>query len=272
MIGAGAVAIGSLVRSEQPNRALVGYAVATLAVAFTVGVQLMLIGREHSPEWWRIPLVVICVGGLVAIPLAQRHASTWFGMVVATLLVAPMVYSFSVWLAPVDGVFPTAGPSSYAGPGGVGVGPVTERAYRGLIHYLRTHGATKPYGLLTQSSDQAAPLILLGFSASAEGGYGASDPALSGDRLARLVAAHEARYLLIGGPYARRGGNSAATAARLVCPEVPQEFWGAGTTSIGSYLVDCRAKAAELRRPYRTARAFLHAHPTVHYSITPAAG
>ena len=136
-------------------------------------------------------------------------------------------------------------------------GPATLGADRALIAYLRAHGATRPYELLTQSSDLASPLILLGLNASAEGGYGAGDPALSGPQLSALVAADEARYMLIGGPYATRGGNGAETAAKLVCPEVPQIVWGPGTYPLGrTYLVDCQGLAAELRHPLATARAF----------------
>ena len=34
-----------------------------------------------------------------------------------------------------------------------------------------------------------------------------------------------------------------------------------------SYLVDCAGRAAALRHPYRTARAFLRAHPSVKYTL-----
>ena len=184
-------------------------------------------------------------------------------------MVAPTVYSFSVWLAPVDGTFPAAGPYSHAGYGGLGSSPASLSAGRALIGYLDTHGATKPYALLTQSSNLASPLILLGLAASAEGGYGAGDPALSNTSLASLVAAGKARYLLIGGPYATRGGNSANDAARLVCPEIPEIIWGphSGTYSANTFIVDCAGKAALLRDPYPAARAFLRAHPSVHYRL-----
>ena len=46
---------------------------------------------------------------------------------VGALLVAPMVYSFSVWLAPVEGTFPAAGPYNPAGSGGIGVAPPRRR-------------------------------------------------------------------------------------------------------------------------------------------------
>jgi hypothetical protein len=179
-----------------------------------------------------------------------------------------MVYSFSVWLAPVDGIFPTAGPYNAAGWGGIDTPPADQRTDRALVRYLRANGAAPRYPLFTQSSDQAAPLILMGLRASAAGGYGASDPALSNDRLAALVAAGAARYLYISGPYSDRGSNSAVTAARLVCPEVPQFLWASGDASIGgSFLVDCAGRADALRHPYRTARAFLRAHPDYHYKL-----
>jgi 4-amino-4-deoxy-L-arabinose transferase-like glycosyltransferase len=267
MVGAGAVALASLVGAGPAPRALRGYVLAVLAIGGTVTAQLVLIGREGDPLWWRIPLVVLCLGGVVAILAARARASWAIAVAVGALLVAPAVYSFSVWLAPVDGTFPTAGPYNATGSGGIGVTPADTRADQGLVNFVETNGATKPYALFTQSSDEAAPLILLGLAASAEGGYGASDPALGNARLATLVANGEARYLLIGGPYAQRGNNSAVTAARLVCPEIPQRIWAPGTYGQPFFLVDCAGKAAELRSPYQAARAYLRAHPTVHYQL-----
>jgi hypothetical protein len=187
------------------------------------------------------------------------------------LLIAPAVYSFSVWLAPVDGTFPSAGPYSHAGYGGLGVSPTDLGVDRDLVRYIDGHTPARRYPLLTQSSDQAAPLILLGLRASAEGGYGASDPALGNSELAALVAEGRARYLLISGAYSARGGNSAETAARLVCPEIPAFLWsppGSPNPPLGgSFLVDCAGQAASLRHPYQAARAFLRAHPGVHYEL-----
>jgi 4-amino-4-deoxy-L-arabinose transferase-like glycosyltransferase len=261
MVGAGAVAIASLVRARASGTALRGYLLAVAAVAGTVAVQLVLINREGDPLWWRIPLVVLCLGALIAIPLVRRRASWAVAVAVGALLVAPMAYSFSVWLAPVDGTFPAAGPYSYPGQGGYAIGPTSLRTDRSLIDYLHTHGATRPYVLLTQSSDQASPLILLGLAASAVGGYNTTDPAMSGAQLAALVSAHRARYILIAGPYASRGGNGASNAARLVCPEIPGLIWSGGASyGGGSFLLDCAGKARQLRDPYGSARAFIRAH------------
>jgi hypothetical protein len=232
-----------------------------------VAAQLFLIGRYGDPSWWRIPLVFVTLVAVVMIPALRARAGPAVAIAVAAVLIAPTVYSFSVWQAPVDGTFPTAGPANHAGLGAYGRSAIAMRATRGLIHFLHTHGATKPYVLLTESSDQAASYILLGLNADAEGGYNTTDPALSQDRLASLVAHHEARYFLIGGPYDVRGGNDASNAARLVCPEVPQLVWARGGSSGGSWLVDCRGKAARLRHPYRFARDFLLRHLLLPYSL-----
>ena len=178
-----------------------------------------------------------------------------------------MVFSFSVWLAPGQGTFPAAGPYSYPGTGGVGLAASSLRGQRALITFLRGNGATRPYELLTESSDLAAPLDLLGLTASPIGGYNTTDPTLNGPQLAALVAAHKARYVLIAGPYATRGGNAALTAARLVCPEVPGLIWSTGITyGGGAYLLDCAGKSRELLQPYRTARAYIAAHH-LHYAL-----
>jgi len=200
-------------------------------------------------------------------PLSAARAPWALGVAVAALLVAPLAYSMSVWLAPVNGTFPTAGPHSNAGYGGIGVAPGVVRADRSLIRYLATHGGTQPYELLSESSEPVAPLILLGLSASSEGGYGAADHALSADQLANLVAVGRARYILLEGPFALRAGNSAIIAARLVCTEIPQIIWGAGSAASGYLMVDCGGHADDLRHPYRFARGFLARHPSVHYPL-----
>ena len=136
MVGAGAVALATLVRSPSNRTALLGYVLSVLAIGGTVGVQLFLIGRYSDPTWWRIPLVVIAIAAVVAIPLLRARAGTALAIAVAAVLVAPMVYSFSVWLAPVDGTFPTAGPYDHAGYGGYGRSRLGLRATRSLIRFL----------------------------------------------------------------------------------------------------------------------------------------
>jgi hypothetical protein len=111
-------------------------------------------------------------------------------------------------------------------------------------------------------------MVLLGFDADAAGGYNTTDPAMSGDQLATLVARHKARYLLIAGPYASRGGNGATIAARLVCPEIPGVIWAAGTPGGGSFLLDCAGKSDALRHPVQSAETFIRKYH-VKYRLFP---
>jgi 4-amino-4-deoxy-L-arabinose transferase-like glycosyltransferase len=270
MIGAGAVTIGSLLRSTQRRARVLGMVLGAAAVGWTLGVQLMLIAREDDPTWWRAPLLVCCLLAVIVIPFAGRRAPWALAVAVGALLVAPLAYSTSVWLAPVNGTFPMAGPYSNAGEGGLGVPTWLAHTDRALIRYLAAHGETTPYPLLTESSEPAAPLILLGLRASSVGGYGAGDHAMSADDLASLVTADKARYVLLEGPFALRAGNSAIVAARLVCTEIPQIIWGGGGASSGSLLVDCGGRGDALRHPYRFARRFLQAHPKVQYNLAGA--
>ena len=40
-----------------------------------------------------------------------------------------------------------------------------------------------------------------------------------------MVARHEARYVVLGGAYASRGGNLATKAVIRSCREIPTEVW-----------------------------------------------
>jgi hypothetical protein len=97
--------------------------------------------------------------------------------------------------------------------------------YLNLIAYLRSHRPTARWMVLTDATSPASPLILLGARAGSMGGYSGTDPILDGPGLAGLVRRGEARYVLLGGPYASRGGNQATTAVAIACRQVPQQVW-----------------------------------------------
>jgi hypothetical protein len=93
-------------------------------------------------------------------------------------------------------------------------------------------------------------MILLGLRAAALGGYSGSDPALDGPSLARLVARHEARYVVIGGAYASRGGNLATKAVLRDCRQVPSGAWHGPPPSIHTLvLFDCAGHVRALSSP-----------------------
>jgi 4-amino-4-deoxy-L-arabinose transferase-like glycosyltransferase len=259
MLGAGGAAILDLTARgggrERPA-ALGGLALVCTAVAATVLVQIVLLDRAHYMHWF-LPLLVagaalgvaafFVLPRVVAATLAPRLATPALALTLGVLLIAPLAYARTTWLAPVEGTFPVAGPRQDAGYGGFDVNPVTVTLDRGLIAYLQAHGATRRWGVLTQASDTAAPMILLGFDAGALGGYSATDPALDGPGLARLVAKGEARYVVLGGAYTTRGGNPASAAVALACAPVPDRAWGQTQHSrTALVLYDCAGRERAL--------------------------
>jgi 4-amino-4-deoxy-L-arabinose transferase-like glycosyltransferase len=262
MVGAGAAGFTTLISSGASRRRLLGLAAAALAAVTTVGIDLLLIHRHGYPEFWRYPLVVLAAAALAAI-VAWRRAARWtVAALVLVLLVAPALYASSVWDAPVDGTFPSAGPHNRAGWGGISLPPAELRANVALVSYLRAHHPTRRFAVLTEASDAASPMILLGLSAAAMGGYNTTDRSLSAAGLAELVARREARYVLVGGPYYDRGGDAGSNAARLVCPQIPQSAWYPADPKQGVlHLLDCAGRAAALRHPFAVARAYLREHP-----------
>ncbi len=245
--GTGLAAIARL----APDRGRSAAGLLCGAVSITVVVQVLLLHRAHYLAAWQIALapVAIAVTSLALAALSRRrHPHAGLSAVLAVLLLAPAAYAATTWRHPVEGTFPAAGPRVVPGNGGAELSRVQLQSARTLMRYLLSHGATARFQLLTEASLPADGPIMLGLRASALGGYGGVDPTLDGPGLARLVAAGQARYLLLGGSYAYLGGNAAIRAAARVCPQVPLAAWGGAlahaTESV--YLLDCAGRAREL--------------------------
>jgi 4-amino-4-deoxy-L-arabinose transferase-like glycosyltransferase len=219
MVGAGCVAFVGLARRRDP-RALLG----ALGVIATVAVQLLLLHQQRYMQWLAAPLIVLVAVG-VSLMTRPRLASAGMALTLLVLVVAPTGFAASTWLAPAYGTFPAAGPHEATGEGLYGLSARNERLYRNLIAYVSSHGATRRYPLLTDASPTAAPLILMGLDAASIAGYSGTDPALDGPSLARMLAHGEARYVVLGGSYATRGGNLATKAVLADCTELSGKAW-----------------------------------------------
>ena len=91
--------------------------------------------------------------------------------------------------------------------------------------------------------------MLLGLDTGALAGYSGTDPAINGRGLARLVGRHEARYVLLGGEFASRGGNAATAAVLRACQLVPPKRWhGPVVSPFGLALFDCAGHEQALAR------------------------
>jgi 4-amino-4-deoxy-L-arabinose transferase-like glycosyltransferase len=229
MVGAGAFAFVRLARRSSIGRHSWLLVLLPPAVAATVGAQLVQLHREgHYLHWYYTPLLLAAALGTVGVLAAlarRRLALPAMALVLAALTLAPLLYAASTWSVPVEGTFPAAGPKVAGALGPYGMTPHDVKVDRDLMRYVDAHGPTHRWELLTVSSDSSTGFILLGYRAGALGGYSGTDPAVDGPRLARMVARHEARYVVLGGAYASRGGNLATHAVIAACRQIPNEVW-----------------------------------------------
>ncbi|HEX3518827.1 MAG TPA: glycosyltransferase family 39 protein [Solirubrobacteraceae bacterium] len=245
MSGAGVVALLRLARGQRRLWAL---ALAPCAAAATVATQLVLMHREHYMLWFApllLGAVIVGVGALIAL---RRIALPALALIFVALLVTPTGYAASTWLAPVEGTFPAAGPTTAAGStNGFGVSDGDLSIYRALSRYVSTHRPGTRWEILTVASDTAAPMMLLGVKGGALGGYSGNDPALDGAGLARYVARGEARWVLLGGEYSLRGGNRATKAVLAACKQIDPAVWHSPVPyPYGLTLFDCAGRERAL--------------------------
>jgi 4-amino-4-deoxy-L-arabinose transferase-like glycosyltransferase len=246
MVGAGAIALVQLVRSGRRGLAAALVLLPT-AVITTVIAQRTLLDRAHYMHWFLPVLIVGAALAACTCLAARRLAAPAMALLLGVLLLAPGAYASTTWEIPVEGTFPSAGPHAAGGEGLYGTTATSLRLDRRLVRYLKTHGATRRWAVLTEASNTAAPMILMGTRAGALAGYSATDPALNGPGLARLVVRREARYVVLGGAYSTRGGNLAIRAVAHVCPEVPAAAWGqTNFTPYSLRLFDCAGYTRQL--------------------------
>ena len=243
MIAGGALAFARFGRARDPRVLLL-----PLAVAATIAVQLVLLHREHYAHWLPPLLIAGTAVGVLALLAVRRLAAAAMALVLGLLLIAPTAFSTTTWSVPVEGTFPAAGPRVAGSLGPYGITHHDVLVYRALMRYIDARHPTHKWEVLTVSSNTSASIILLGWRAGAVGGYSGTDPALNGPGLARLVAHHEARYVVLGGAYSSRGGNKATKAVIRSCHYIPSQFWlGAPRYSVYSLaLYDCSGDVRRL--------------------------
>jgi 4-amino-4-deoxy-L-arabinose transferase-like glycosyltransferase len=244
------VAAGALALTKFAQRRSLGLVLLPCAVGATVAVQVAILRYQHYMRWFIPVLIVGAALGLVAMVVAlavRRLAAPTMALLVCLLLIAPAKYATTTWLAPVEGTFAAAGPRQATGNGGLGVSKIDLRVYRDLTRYVDTHRPGTRWSVLTVAADTAAPIILLGSPAAALGGYSGTDKTLDAPGLARLVAAGQARYVVLGGAYASRGGNLATRAVLHVCRQVPYQAWhGPPPSTYSLVLFDCAGRERAL--------------------------
>jgi 4-amino-4-deoxy-L-arabinose transferase-like glycosyltransferase len=242
-VGGGAVSLAWLARERRGW----GLLLAAGAVAATVVVQIVILHEQHYMHWFIPVLIGVALAGVCLMALS-RLATAGMALALGVLLVVPSVYAASASLAPVEGTFPAAGPHEAAAKGPLDSDPGELGLDHNLIRYLAKQRTGTRWTVLADAAPTAAPLILLGVHAGALGGYSGSDPVLNGPQLARLVSRREARYVLLGGAYASRGGNLATKAVLRACRIVPAPAWHGPppATVYTLVLFDCAGRERKL--------------------------
>jgi 4-amino-4-deoxy-L-arabinose transferase-like glycosyltransferase len=243
MVGGGAVAFVAPGARRRLRLALV-----PVAVAGAVAAQLTLLGYDRYMHTFHPVLIVGAVLGVVAVLTLRRWTRQAMALTLGLLLIAPAAYAATTWQFAVEGTFPAAGPHAAAAVGPLGLSPKSMRVTRALIDYVDARHPGTRWNVLTEASDTAAPMILLGHDAGAMGGYSGNDPALNGPGLARLLTRGEARYVVLGGAYAERGGNPASNAVIESCRVIPALAWQPHPVNPNALLLyDCAGRERELR-------------------------
>ncbi len=243
MVGAGAVAFVAPGARRRARLALI-----PVAVAGAVAAQLTLLGYDHYMHWFRPVLIVGAILGVIAILTFKRWTRPAMALTIGLLLLAPAAYATTSWQFSVEGTFPAAGPRAAGAVGPLGESPHDLRITKALVDYVDARHPGTRWDVLTEASITSAPMILLGHNAGAMGGYSGNDPALNGPGLARLVAGGEARYVVLGGAYAERGGNAGSNAVIESCRVIPAVAWQPPPINHNALLLyDCAGRERRLR-------------------------
>jgi 4-amino-4-deoxy-L-arabinose transferase-like glycosyltransferase len=175
---------------------------------------------------WRFWLCLVMVAGALGAsaallgalgrslrPPPRSWAAAALGLGLGALLLTPGTWALGAGLVRANVMLPFASlPGSTAG-----ADPAAAQLWRGggnlgrdarLLAFLRGNHRGERYLLATLNARLAAPVIIeTGLPVMAIGGFMGTDPILTPERFAALVADHQVRFVLLGGDFARRRGG-----------------------------------------------------------------
>jgi 4-amino-4-deoxy-L-arabinose transferase-like glycosyltransferase len=215
-----------------------------VALALTALEQIHIITSNTAWGTWMIPLIAVpCALAVVVLIVARLlprlQAKTSLQMSLVALSLMGLLLTSAVWSAtPVlqnaaPGL-PAAGPSQqFGGPGGGNDRSTTNTR---LISYLEANRGSAKYLVATASSNEADSIILAtNQPVMAMGGFSGSDPILTTDQLAKLVANGTVRYFLVNGSGGGPGGGQSELTTWITqnCTAVPSSEWQSSTSNSG---------------------------------------
>jgi len=180
------------------------------ALLGTAAWQIKVLADFAAWSAWLAPLLLggslIAGAGLLATRLFTRRvwrrlAPALLGVGLLALALAPTAWASTSVLAVGNGTIPTPGPAQLTQQGGFGgSGQASQAGDSGLISYLEANRDGYFYLVAMSSANQASSIALAtGEPVLATGGFTGSDPAMTVEKLAQMVANKQVRYVLIGG-------------------------------------------------------------------------
>jgi 4-amino-4-deoxy-L-arabinose transferase-like glycosyltransferase len=222
------------------------------------------------PDWaaWLVPPVVVgsiaMATCLVLVRLLdglswRRWSPGFIGVALVGLLLAPTAWSITPVLAgPSNASLPTAGPEALNQNDPTSWTRLNGSANRDLISYLEANRDGYFYLLAVSNSQQASSIALeTGEPVLATAGFMGSDPALTAEKLAEMVANKQVRFVMGLSGGGMRGGDSSSVSSwiqsncTVVDPSLYESQSGLGNSvggfsgpfSVGnSQLYDCAAR------------------------------
>ncbi|GHO99086.1 putative mannosyltransferase YycA [Reticulibacter mediterranei] len=217
-----------------------------VALVLTALEQLHIITSNTAWGTWMIPLIAIpCALAAIVLIVARLvpllKANTRLQVSLVSLSLMALLLTSAVWSAtPVlqnsASSLPVAGPSQQFGGFGGG-GNDHSSTNTNLISYLEANKGNAKYLVATASSNEADSIILAtNQSVMALGGFSGSDPILTTDQLATLVANGTVRYFLINGSGGGPGGGQSELTTWITqnCTVVPSSEWQSSTSNSGN--------------------------------------
>lgn len=230
--------------------------VALLATAFWQS-RVMI----DYPEWsaWLTPVLfagsaLAAVGLVVTRLLARLTDGRWRRWAMAplavgmlALLVSPAAWAVTPVLAgPSNASLPTSGPEALNQNDPSSWTRLNDTSNDGLIKYLKENQDGYYYLLVVANSQQASSIALkTDLPVMSAGGFMGTDPALTAEKLAELVATKQVRFVM--GLNNARGGSSVGSWVTANCSAVNSSVYGGEASFSGAFglgnsaLYDCAA-------------------------------
>lgn len=215
-----------------------------LALLATTAFELYILlpYRARIGDAWLIG-IGIAAGVLTLLLLLFRKRERLAAMAatagILVLLIGPAYWSATPMLYGDNSVMPQAGPGQKGGPGGGGLqgqgggSGINQQ----LINYIERNSSSEKCFFLTSDTSVAESYIMAtGKAVVAIGGFNGGDPALSLERLQKMIKNKEVKFFLIGSGQDRgQGANSEALNwIRSNCKEIDRELWQTTGSSGGS--------------------------------------